>query len=133
MPAAAGPIEPSSKQLKDLASAALGDERPIVMVNLLAFRGGDGRASYTRYAREVQPHLERVGAQVIYAGDRSQVVVGDEEGAWWDTILLVRYPSRAKFLEMVGDPGYREISVHRTAALEMAGLVATNPWPAPAS
>ncbi len=34
---------------------------------------------------------------------------------------------------MIGDPAYPEISVHRTAALEMSGLVATDPWANPAS
>ncbi|HYO00512.1 MAG TPA: hypothetical protein VET27_00875 [Mycobacterium sp.] len=47
---------------------------------------------------------------------------------WWETIVVVRYPSRAKFLEMALDPGYQEIAVHRSAALESSGLIATDPW-----
>jgi len=40
---------------------------------------------------------------------------------------LIRYPSRAKFLEMVTDPGYQEITHLRTEGLDEAILQATKP------
>jgi uncharacterized protein (DUF1330 family) len=101
------------------------------MVNLLKFRAEGGRDSYLRYAEAVQPHLERVGASVGYAGDASGVVIGGEETAWWDSILVVHYPSRTAFLEMVMDPEYVKIAVHRTKALADSRLIATDPWITP--
>jgi uncharacterized protein (DUF1330 family) len=98
------------------------------MVNLPAFNDHGGRRSYERCAREVQPHLRRVGAKVVDSGDFSQVVIGADSPTWWDAIVVVEYPSRAKFLEMVSDPRYQEISVHRSAALETSALIATYPW-----
>ena len=46
----------------------------------------------------------------------------------WDAVMLVKYPSRSAFLEMVSDPEYQEISKLRTAALEDAVLQPTRPW-----
>lgn len=121
-------IEPTAEQVQTLFTVAQESDASVVMVNLLAFNDGAGRDSYLRYAAEVQPHLDRVGATIIYAGNAHQTIIGGDETPWWDAILLVQYPSRAKFLEMVLDPGYQEIAVHRTAALETSGLIATEQW-----
>lgn len=121
-------IEPTDAQVQALVAAAQDNPEPVVMVNLLAFNDEGGRDSYLRYAQEVQPHLDRVGASVVYVGDARQTVIGRDADPWWDAVLLVRYPSRAKFLEMVLDPGYQEIARHRTAALETSALIATEPW-----
>jgi uncharacterized protein (DUF1330 family) len=123
-------IDPSEEQVKALLAASQTSDNPIVMVNLLKFNDGLGRDSYLRYASEVQPHLDRVGGSILYVGDAHQTVIGAADEPWWDTILLVRYPSRAKFLEMVLDPGYQAIAVHRTRALETSGLIATELWEA---
>lgn len=103
------------------------DGGPVVMLNLLRFKGAAGRASYEQYAAAVAPHIERVGAEIVYAGDCGTTVV-PADGHEWDSVLLVRYPSRQKFLEMVMDPSYQEITHLRTDALEAAVLEATKPW-----
>jgi uncharacterized protein (DUF1330 family) len=121
-------IEPTDRQVETLVAAAEQDHGPVVMVNLLAFNNDGGRAGYERYAKEVAPHLDRVGAEILYAGDAAQVVIGGTDAPWWETVVVVRYPSRAKFLEMALDPGYQEIAVHRSAALQTSGLIATDPW-----
>ena len=121
-------IDPTTAQIQALVDSAQDNSEPVVMVNLLAFNDDGGRDSYLRYAQEVQPHLDRVGASLVYAGDARQTVIGGDDDPWWDVVLLVRYPSRAKFLEMVLDPGYQEIAKYRTAALETSALIATEPW-----
>lgn len=103
------------------------DGGPVVMLNLLRYDGEEGKASYAKYAEAVIPHLERVGGEVVYAGDCTTEVVA-AEGHDWDAVLLVRYPSRQKFLEMVMDPGYQEITGLRTDGLDAAVLQATRPW-----
>lgn len=122
-------IDPTEGQISAFAVSAAENEGPVVMINLLKFNDEGGRASYERYGHEVQPHLDRVGASVIYAGDASNVLIGQEVDRWWDTILAVRYPSRAAFLDMVSSPDYQAIAVHRTAALTTSALIATDPWP----
>ncbi|WP_433733253.1 DUF1330 domain-containing protein [Nocardia sp. CA-129566] len=123
-------IDPSEEQIAGFVAAAQSADGPVVMINLLTFNDAPdgGRDSYARYARAVQPHLDRVGARILYAGDAREIVIGGEDLAWWDTVVVVEYPSRAKFLEMVFDPGYQAIAVHRSAALTTSALVATDPW-----
>jgi uncharacterized protein (DUF1330 family) len=43
-------------------------------------------------------------------------------------VLLVRYPSRAAFSQMVADPQYQQITGLRTAALDEAVLQAGIAW-----
>ncbi len=121
-------IEPNESQLAALLSAAAQDGEPVVMINLLQF-GPSGFESYQRYAKEVQPFLEAVGATVLYVGQASHVVAGDIDKPWWNTIAVVRYPSRAAFVAMASNPEYHEKAhVHRAAALESTHLIATDPW-----
>ena len=122
-------IEPNEDQLSTLLAAAAEYQDPVVMINLLQF-GPNGADSYQRYAKEVQPFLESVGATVLYAGDASHVVAGDIDRPWWDAIVVVRYPSRAAFVSMATSQDYHEHAhVHRAAALESTHLIATAPWP----
>jgi hypothetical protein len=55
-------------------------------------------------------------------------VIGREDGPGWDSIVVVRYPWRAKFLEMIRHPDYEKVTAHRVEALETSGLIATDPW-----
>lgn len=101
---------------------------PVVMINLLKFKEGEGRDRYRQYTREVQPHLERVGGAVRYAGTAPVNIIGDGESPWWDAILVVEYPSSQAFSDMVTDPGYQQVHGHRAAALTRGDLVATSQW-----
>jgi hypothetical protein len=40
----------------------------------------------------------------------------------WDMVLLVEYPTRLAFLDMIGSPAYQEITHLRTEALTRAEL-----------
>ncbi len=119
-------IDPRGADLKRLLAEDPGG--PVVMLNLLRFADG-GRASYDEYARHLnETFLARYGAEVLYAGDGSTVLVA-EEGQAWDAVLLVRYPSREAFSRMVADPEYQQVTRFRTEALTEAVLQATVPWP----
>jgi uncharacterized protein (DUF1330 family) len=123
-------IEPTDQQVADLVAETEAKPGPVTMINLLRFKADGGRESYLHYAEEVRPHIERVGASVGYAGDASGIVIGGDDSAWWDSILVVHYPSRAAFLDMVSDPAYLKIAVYRTKALVDSRLIATDPWAA---
>ena len=101
---------------------------PVVMINLLKFKEGGGQDRYLQYSREVQPHLDRVGGTVRYAGTNPANIIGDGESPWWDAILVVEYPSSKAFSDMVTDPGYQQVHGHRAAALTQGDLVATSRW-----
>lgn len=104
-----------------------GDEGPFTMVNLLKFRpraeypdGSDAEISgfeaYMRYGMAVRGHIERVGGKPGYAGRVTGLMIG-EVGELWDMVALAWYPSLAAMREMVQDPGYQAIAVHRSAGL----------------
>lgn len=100
------------------------DGGPVVMLNLLRFAGGD-RALYDEYSRRVLPFLAKTGAEVVYAGDLAATVIAPEVHGEWDMVLLVRYPSRKAFIEMVTDPEYLEIADLRSRGLEDSLLQAS--------
>ena len=117
-------VDPRGADLKRLM--ADDDGGPLVMLNLLRFAEGK-RDAYDHYARLfADTFLERYGAEVIYFGDGSTVLVA-EPGQEWDAVVLVRYPHREAFSRMVADPDYHEISHLRSAALSEAVLQATVP------
>ena len=118
---------PTPEQIGLLAQ--LPAEQPVVMINLLQFKKPDGTAHYERYAREVRPHLDAVGAKGLYAGTGQAFVIGDGARPWWDAILVVEYPTPAAFVSMVTAEDYAEVHAHRAAALERAELIATTSWP----
>jgi uncharacterized protein (DUF1330 family) len=105
----------------------------VVMLNLLRFAPG-GAGGYAEYLRHFRPHAERVGGEILYYGLGSAPVVA-EPGEDWDAVLLVRYPSRRAFSEMVRDPDYQRGTALRTGALVAAVLqptadAAAAVWPA---
>jgi uncharacterized protein (DUF1330 family) len=100
---------------------------PVVMLNLLRFKPDGGRESYAQYAQALQgTYLAKYGAEVVYAGQGSTALVA-EPGQEWDAVLLVRYPSRQAFSQMVADPDYQQFTHFRTEALMEAVLQATTP------
>ena len=103
------------------------DNSPISMVNLLKFKDKaeyeDGRETnltgaeaYAIYAKEVVKHLKSVGAEWIYSGDVTRLMLGNIEELW-DMVAIARYPSKKAMLDMIMSPEYIESSIHRTAGL----------------
>jgi uncharacterized protein (DUF1330 family) len=111
-------IEPSEQQLAALADA-VGNPEPVYMLNLLRFSDAE---AYGRYAQATGPHLQRVGGEVVWAGACDEAVIGPA-GREWDMAAVVRYPSRAAFLEMVSDEGYLAIAQDRSAGLSDSRLI----------
>ncbi|ATQ29537.1 DUF1330 domain-containing protein [Rhodococcus ruber] len=119
-------VDPRGADLKRFLAEDPGG--PVVMLNLLRF-GTGGREIYARYADALhETFLPRYGGEVLYAGDGSTALVA-ETGQDWDAVLLVRYPTRRAFSEMVADPEYQRVTAWRTDALQEAVLQATVPWP----
>ena len=106
------------------ALAANKNQEPFVMLNLLKFKSERGREDYFRYIKESGSFVEGVGAKVIYFGKANELLNGSET---WDIVMLVQYPSRKAFLEMINNPGYLKAHEWREKALEEAVLYATDP------
>jgi uncharacterized protein (DUF1330 family) len=122
------PIHPTEEQIMRLAGST--DTGPILMLNLLKFKehadgideGVSGAEAYARYSAGVEPFLRGVGGSLRTAAVARESVVGPVETEW-DLILLVEYPSRAKFIEMATNPDYLKIHAHREAALSDSRLI----------
>jgi uncharacterized protein (DUF1330 family) len=117
-------IDPTAESLRRFASAP--DDRPVVMVNLLKFRGEEGRRSYDAYVRGVAPLIAARGGRVVHRGRAGAAVIGEEA---WDEVILVEYPRRAVLLEMLRSDEYRAIAHHRTEALVDSRLFPTEALP----
>ncbi|MER8443380.1 DUF1330 domain-containing protein [Mesorhizobium sp. M1066] len=83
------------------------DDTAVVMLNLIKLKPDEGRARYLEYLEMAKPILARFGAKILFGGDGLPVLTtGQEQG--WDAVVLVQYPRRSAFKDMVGDPAYQE-------------------------
>ena len=116
---------------------AIPQRQPIVMLNLLKFRGVtnyaehsahedcSGRDAYSgRYLKNAVQKIEEIGGAVIYDGDVCVEVIGENVDDW-HRIIIVKYPSIADFMAMVSTDEYQALRVHRAAALDDSRLLAT--------
>ena len=109
-----GPVELNEDVVRGLPDAG-----PVVMVNLLRFKAasadgdGSGWDAYLRYSRGISALMRGVGATILWAGNVEGAAYGDLGDRPWDFVVLVRYPSRAAFLEMVTSAPYAEANHHR--------------------
>jgi uncharacterized protein (DUF1330 family) len=94
--------------------ASLPDTGPVVMVNMLQLRD---REAYRRYSELTMPLIKARGGTVLWAGNGEAVAFGDPAADRWDYVVLVRYPSRAAFLDMIGSPEYAAANAHREQAV----------------
>lgn len=95
-------------------AARAGDGTPVVMLNLLRFNPEGGRERYEEYGAAVAPLLEKAGGQVRFLGQAAAPLLGEKR---WDLVLLVEYPTRQAFLDMIGSEEYQAIAHLRTEAL----------------
>lgn len=103
---------------------SLPDDGPVVMMNLVRLREralngeGSGWDAYQRYSTAVVKLLKPRGATILWAGDVEGVALGVADANRWDYAVLVRYPSRAVFLEMLGSADYAAANIERENALK---------------
>jgi uncharacterized protein (DUF1330 family) len=130
-----GSVEPTADGIAALA-ALPGEDGAIVMINLLRYRERavypdgfeaepcSGREAYGRYGEVALQRIGTVGGSILWMGGVAATVIAPE-GEGWDDAVLVQYPSRQAFLEMIAQPEYQAAAPHRSAALEDSRLIAT--------
>ncbi|MDD3446961.1 MAG: hypothetical protein PHS60_16250 [Zavarzinia sp.] len=74
------------------------------------------------YEDAAMPIAIAAGAFPLFAGNVHEENLTDKEPAAdnWDRVLLMRYPNRRAFLELVSDPAYGQIAYYKLAALKVA-------------
>jgi uncharacterized protein (DUF1330 family) len=119
-------LYPTTEQLEMLKSDS--DDRPIQLVNLFKFREKaiyeDGRVSnlsgqeaYNLYGQPMLKVLEAHGAEVTFFSEVTGLIIGQVDDLW-DSMVIVKYPSRQALLNMTSSEEFLELSVHREAGLE---------------
>ena len=115
-------MEPTATQLAALAASDR--TGPVVMLNLVRYRehstdgDGSGLDAYLRYSRGFVPLLKRCGGTILWAGDVTGVAIGDDGADDWDYAVLVQYPDRQAFVDVMTSADYAAINPHRLAGLD---------------
>lgn len=119
-------IQPSKEQMRTFAAA--NRDQPIAMINLLKYRdvaeyaeGSDfapcsGKEAYLRYGAVAFQKVSSLGGKILLGLSVQQVFIGDTNDDW-DDVVIVYYPSRQAFLNMLEMPDYQAAHVHRDAGL----------------
>jgi hypothetical protein len=118
------------------------DGRPVYMLNAMRYypelkhgpgmeevRGTPAEANAT-YERAVMPILFRLGAYPLFGGQTMEIRADGKAHSNldgfdpaiddWSRILVVRYPSRRAFFELLSDPQWLRFAPYKLAALELA-------------
>lgn len=110
---------PSSEQLDALV--ARDGDGPVTMLNLMKVKPG-ASGEFSKYSRAAGPIVRKYGGKIVFSARGEQPLLGGQD---WDTIILVEYPSRKAFVDMLRSDEYRAISQGRENSLERAVLYAT--------
>ena len=111
---------------------ALPDKGPVVMLNLMRFRersldgNGSGWDAYLRYSALTIKLIKARGGTIIWTGNAEGVALGVPQQHRWDYVVLVRYPSRAAFLDMMKSPDYAAANVERENGCADHAIIAVN-------
>lgn len=128
-------VAPTQDQLT--AFAENGPDGPVTMLNLLRFREAaeyppdsgqsacTGAQAYAQYGEQMLPVLKQAGATVEVLSQCHTPLIGEARDRF-DHMVIVRYPSRHALLEMLTSDAYKQVVVHRTAAVEHSLLIPMN-------
>ncbi len=117
------------------------DGKPVYMLNLMRYydtaRSMPGRPDIAGNPRDLNAHYEAVaipkllklGAYAMFAGEPEGVRSGaqpstnvlgfDSALENWGRVLVVRYPDRRSFFELLSDPDYLKVLPYKLAALKV--------------
>ncbi|MDC0254840.1 hypothetical protein OAK75_08075 [Bacteriovoracales bacterium] len=109
-----GGINPTSDQIEELKNNPI--EGKVYMINLLSFKGREGKKNYEKYGQVALRSVALLGGQLAFIGK----VERDDP---WDQVAIVEYPSTKLFLNLPAMPGYAESTFYRTKGLEKTVLV----------
>ena len=101
------------------------DGGPVVMLNLVNFCEG-GEELYREYVDALRCHVNEFGGQLIYFGRGSTMLVGSDS---CDAVMMMEYPSRRAFINMLRDRRFRSAATIRSQSLRAATLQATTQYP----
>ena len=102
------------------------------MLNLVRYRehategAGSGRDAYLRYSKGFVPLLKACGGTILWAGNVTGVAIGDDDADDWDYAVLVQYPDRQAFVDVMTSDAYAAINPDRLAGLDKHVILAVS-------
>lgn len=119
--------------------ARVPDGQPFAVINLLAYNERakyppgtvtetlTGKQAYERYSEACIPFINEVGGVPMWRGAVGVNLIGPDHEQW-DEVVIMQYPARSAFEQMLADPGYQAVLFHRTAGVRDSRLYgATSP------
>ncbi|HET8871052.1 MAG TPA: hypothetical protein VFM48_11425 [Aquabacterium sp.] len=109
------------------------DGQPVYMLNLMRFFPevrplpgaqpfqGTPQESNALYERVVIPQLLKLGGYPLYAGQThgGNLLEYAPDLDHWNRVLVVRYPSRRAFVQLITSPQYRDVARYKLMALKV--------------
>ncbi|RRD20412.1 DUF1330 domain-containing protein [Brucellaceae bacterium VT-16-1752] len=110
---------------------------PVVMLNLLRFRGVadysshpelaparpiSGAEAFNLYVEHTLPFLRETGGDLLFLGHGGPFLIGPAD-EHWDLAMVIRQASAASFLSFASHKGYLAGLGHRTAAVTDSRLL----------
>lgn len=127
--------EEESPVIEDLhleTIAALPQDQPVIMLNLMKFRpesldgDGSGWDAYLRYSRMANKLIQERSGRIVWAGEVDGATLGPQVHGQWDFTALVSYPTAGTFLDMMQSEEYGKANVHRANGCEAHLIMAVN-------
>ncbi|HEX6476809.1 MAG TPA: DUF1330 domain-containing protein [Acidimicrobiales bacterium] len=124
-------ITPTREQFEAFANHER--EGEVVMINLLHFAPSNasspsgGEDAYRDYGKAAVKMVEDRGGRVVWIGRPEHVLIGDSERDHWDLAVLVSYPSRQAFIDMVTTSEYQDAHRDREQGLDRTVLLGCEP------
>ncbi|WP_276388913.1 hypothetical protein [Eudoraea chungangensis] len=90
----------------------LATKEPLLMLNYLKYKdhvsetGLSGKVSYQLYLKAAAPYIKNADAELIFYGSPQLMLIGPEDEALWDEILIVKYETLQGFLDMAFNKDY---------------------------
>ncbi|MEL7003287.1 MAG: DUF1330 domain-containing protein [Bacteroidota bacterium] len=94
------------------AFAALPDNEPVIMLNLVKYKdiveetGLTGEQAYQQYMEKASPFFIKANAEILFFGRPISMLIGPVHEEMWDDVLVVKYNKPMDFLAMVQAEGY---------------------------
>lgn len=135
LPLSGGALSEFLKRLR--AFGEQDDGRPVHMLNLMRYftevRAGGGipvdyagspKEANAYYERNVVPLALEKGAYPIFLGNvtEANVVAPSNDTDNWNRVIVMRYPNRRAFFELLADPRYADFVPYKFGSLDL-GLV----------
>lgn len=108
------------------------DGEPVYMLNVMRYFAelrrvpgapefaGTPEEANAHYEAQALPMVQDIGGQPVYGGTAGRnLMTYDPALDDWNRVLLVRYPSRRAFLDLVTRPDYAQIAPYKLMALRV--------------